>query len=259
MRNFLLTLTIISFASLVVALSSSAHEEGQVVVNEIKPSLKEVVASKAAEVRTKAEAIKASASAKVAELKEKRASSSSELKKKIQENTENLRLQREAKKEELKLQFKSKREQFQQKLETIKDDRKKVVVSRLDTTMAAMNKRVTDHHTNVLERLISILDKLNNRVTKAESNGVDVSSVEDAISVARTQISNAQNVVATQSGKQYIISIEDESNLGQAVSTTKQLLMSDLKESREAVASARSAVEAALKSLSSLKGVDDVE
>ncbi|OGY28408.1 MAG: hypothetical protein A3A61_02810 [Candidatus Woykebacteria bacterium RIFCSPLOWO2_01_FULL_43_14] len=258
MKNALFILPIF-ISSLLISTSIFAHEEGQVSIGEIKPSVREVVASKVADVKTKVAEVKASASAKIQELQERKASGSADLKLRIKEATEDFRLQREAKKEELKLQFKTKREEFKQKLESIKDERKRLVVERLDNNMAAINKKVTDQQVVVLERLSSILDKLSNRALKAQGNGVEVGSVEEAIKVAQTQISNAQGVVATQAGKQYVITIVSDSNLGQAVSSTKQLLMADLKESRSAVAGARSAVEAALKSLASLKGVDDVE
>jgi len=147
------------------------------------------------------------------------------------------------KREEAKEKFKLKRDEFKAKLEQIKDDRKKVIVERIDTRLATVNKNRTDHMSTVLDKLTSIVDRVSERIATAKANGKDVAGVEAAIATARTAIAAAQAAVSAQAGKEYVITIGEETALKGVVGKTTSQLQSDLQTVHKLVVEAKQAVQ----------------
>src|SRR3989344_4281436 len=83
-------------------------------------------------------------------------------------------------KEEVKHKREEKREVLKERLKTIKDERKKQVVEKIDKSLDALNDRMTKHFLDVLEKLEDILVRISEKADKVESDGFDVSAVDAA-------------------------------------------------------------------------------
>ncbi len=70
-----------------------------------------------------------------------------------------------------------------------------------------LNKVWTDHFTNVLNHLDTVLQKIKTRADKASANSQDVSGVNAAIQAAETTISNARSAVEAQAKKTYTVDL----------------------------------------------------
>jgi hypothetical protein len=148
---------------------------------------------------------------------------------------------RQQTKEELKLEFR-------EKLQELKNERKRKVVEGFDEKISGMNVSWLDKWTRTLDRLSGILDKIESRAERAE---VDIA---DEVVEARTVISRARGVVEAQGEKIYVIEFDDESDLGQGARATIAEVRADYNEVKESVSEAREAVYGALKSLANNLG-----
>ena len=106
-----------------------------------------------------------------------------------------------------------------------------------------------------LERLTEHVNKLEERVSKAKENGVNVTSVETLITTARTDISAAMAIVEEQAAKDYAFTITDEASLGQSIKASYDLLSQDLKKAQESLVKAKEAVVAAYKAAGALEKI----
>lgn len=158
------------------------------------------------------------------------------------ERWEELKANREAKREEVKANIQVRREEVKAKTAAMRDERKKQVVERAQTKIGDINTRRTDHFLNVLERLSTILDKIQSRTEKAKREGKNVSSIEAAIASARTAITTAQSAVNAQKAKTYEITVTDDTTARNDVGAAVKQLESDLRGIQETVKAARDAV-----------------
>lgn len=155
---------------------------------------------------------------------------------------------REAKRKAIE-EMKTSRERFREKVRTLSDERKRGVIENIDETISKHNEKWVEHWNGVLSRLTEILAKIENKANELASLGKDVSEVVTAITEAKAAISAAQAAVTAQAGKSYVITIEDEENLGENVSETVGEFKEDVKEVFERVKDAREAVTEAYKKL----------
>lgn len=154
---------------------------------------------------------------------------------------------------------KANREQFKAQLAAIKDAKKKQILSLLDTKIAAVNKRRTTHMTNALTRLQQILDKITERAATAKTQGMNTTAVDQAVATAETAMTTAQTAVTTQTGKDYVISVPDETRAKAAVGQTIDSLHTDLRTTRQSVLAAKQAVLGAAIALAKLTPLTTVE
>lgn len=139
----------------------------------------------------------------------------------------------------------AKRVDLRQRLQAIRDERKKKSVERIDAQMDALNARWTDHFSNVLDHLETIVVKIEERVAQAETRGRDVSAAKTAIADAKTAIAASRTTVVTQAGKTYGITVTTEDALRAEVGKARKALHNDLAAARDMVKGAREAVHAA--------------
>lgn len=139
--------------------------------------------------------------------------------------------------------------EFRQRLQEIKDEKKRKGVETIDENIAKNNEKWTNHLTDVLNRLSAILEKIKIKTDEAENQGKDVTEVRDAIIKAQESIADAQLAVEAQREEAYTIIIGSEENLGQSVSTTVKSFKTNIKSVFEKVKAARQAVRDVLKSL----------
>lgn len=172
---------------------------------------------------------------------------------KQKEMLENLKTTRQALREEHLATLQQKREEFKQKLTEIKNERKKLLVEKIDARIQQINTNRTTTMKKTLDRLTTILDRV---ATKAGTLEKDPSA-QATLTTAREKIAEAENSVASQAAKQYVITITDEESLGQAVRTTLSTLKTDLKTTHDAVVSAKNAVVAAIRTIVSAQSNAD--
>ncbi|MBI5153539.1 MAG: hypothetical protein HZA36_03730 [Parcubacteria group bacterium] len=188
------------------------------------------------------------------------------LQEKINEQKENAQQGREAIKQRMQAAqeaAKTKREattkKLKAKLTSIKDERKKETVERLDARFTEINEKFTLHLGESLDRLEDLLQKVSSRADKAAANGRDVALVRTTIETAKTEITKARTAAETQLTKTYPIAVTNEAQLKSAVATTRTSLNKDLKTLKETVQKAHKAVVDATKMLKNIPQVDELK
>lgn len=166
-----------------------------------------------------------------------------------------LEAEREARREkigEIREIFKDQRAAYKEKLKAIKDVKKKKLTEKIDNRMATVNKNQTARMIKALEKLSEHITKIEERVTKAKTAGVDTSAVEALIETAKTSISTALAAVEEQAAKDYVFEISDETNLGQSIKASYDELSQDLKTVQQLLKDAKDAVVAVYKEAAGL-------
>lgn len=148
----------------------------------------------------------------------------------------------------------SARDRFASKLSTIRDEKKKAIVQKMDQLISQLNARRTAIMLRHLEKIEEILGRVEMRTDTLAAEGKDVTTVRTAITKARDAIAAARTKVNAQSTKSYTINITTEANLGSAVSTARLALGRDLQAAHQSVVTARKAVRDVLVALSKVVG-----
>ncbi|GEM_PF-5635545 len=129
----------------------------------------------------------------------------------------------------------TRREEFKQKMQTIRDERKKKIVERADAKIAEINKRRTDAMTRHLDKMSEIL-------AKVKARGGDTTAAEAAVAEARS-------AVVAQAAKIYTITITTENKLKINVGETMKALKADLQAVHQKIVDARKATADAIRSV----------
>jgi hypothetical protein len=140
------------------------------------------------------------------------------------------------------------------KLAKIKDVAKRTIVERIDSNVADLNKRMTDHFANVLDQIQKVLARVTTKTDKVQADGKDVTMVRAKITAAQTAIATARTKVAAQAAKTYTINVTTENGLRGAVQTVRKALHDDLMAAQATVKAAREAVRQAIVTLASVAG-----
>ena len=154
----------------------------------------------------------------------------------------------------LKERIEAKRYELKERLITIKDERKRQVVEKIDKALDALNERMMDHFDNVLDRLDKILIKIRERADRAEESGYDVSTVGSAIETARQAIADARAAIEVQVGKTHTIPVTAEESLRTNVGKARQALHEELSLVFKKIKLAKEAVHDVAKALADLRG-----
>jgi hypothetical protein len=142
------------------------------------------------------------------------------------------------KKTDLKEIIASREAEFRNKLQTIKDEKKKALTEKIDIKLKGINTRYTDRFTQVLGNLQTILDKMSGDLDKNASNM--------AINAARLMVEN-------QATKIYTINITGDETLKGNVGTTTSQLRQDLVSTYKAVIDAKQTVQTLMKNVVNTK------
>lgn len=130
---------------------------------------------------------------------------------------------------ELKEIIASKQAEFKEKLKIIRDEKKKLIVTNINTKLAELNTKHTDRYIKVLENLQKILDAI--------TNDADKVNAQQAIETAKT-------AVEAQATKIYSVTITTEETLRINVGQTISQLNKDLSTTYKTVITAKQAVQA---------------
>ena len=175
----------------------------------------------------------------------------------IMEMRDDFKTRMDAEKAELQGEIQDKREALRAQLQKVKDERKREVVERIDVRLDALNDRMLDHFSNVLDRLEDVLERIASRADKAEGRGLDVSTVRTAITDALSSITSARSAVQVQAGNTCIVTVTTENNLRVDVGKARKCLHDNLTVVREAVKAAKEAVRRAATTLAQIPRVDE--
>lgn len=163
------------------------------------------------------------------------------------------------KRQEAHDRFKKAREQFKERLASITAEKKRIVVERIDTKMTSMNTRRTDHMADVLDKLSGVLARIENKAASASAAGIDTSIVDDAIQAAHDAIAAARAAVTAQAGKDYVITLGDETGIRNAVGQTVSGLQKDLRDTHKLIVDAKQVVMKAAKELAKTVGRNKIK
>ncbi len=146
---------------------------------------------------------------------------------------------------------------FRARLQQIKDAQKRKIVEHIVGQLEALNKRLTDHYLNVLDKLSGVLNRIRSRADKVAADGFNVLNVQTAISDAERALNDARTAVITQAGKSYDPTVLVEAKLKDNVKSVRQAVRDDLNTVLDAVKAARSAVQKAAVTLAQIPKVDE--
>lgn len=190
----------------------------------------------------------ATESATTTQMQEKALEKTATIRKNVAQKKQTIRENQAAYKKEMR----QKREQFLAKLQTLKDERKKIILDRIDDKISTKNTNITNRWNTVLDNLASIVNRIGDKAKKAKANGQDTTQVDTAVTTALSLISAAQTAVDAQAANEYVITIDSETTLGLAASSAMTLFHQDLRSTHTAVKSAREGVRTAAKELAKL-------
>lgn len=156
--------------------------------------------------------------------------------------------------------FKDRKMELQEKLKVVRDEKKKVMVERIDERISAMNKNHTKRLLTVLEKLEAILNKISDRAQKLKEipAGLNTTAVDSAIASAKTAINAAKEVIVTQSAKTYSVEITSEAKLKANVGAVVSMFRKDLRDAHKAVIDAKQSVQKAERELALIRGEERV-
>lgn len=146
------------------------------------------------------------------------------------------------------------RAEFKEKMSELKDERKKNIIEKLDTRFAAVNKKATDHFTQVLDRMSAVLAKIKTKAVEAKAAGRrDTATLDADIVIAENLISSAKFEITQQADKEYVITLSTEDKLRMDVGKTASSLHADLRDVHKTVIEAKQAVMKAASDLAQLQ------
>lgn len=132
---------------------------------------------------------------------------------------------------------------LKEKLQKFRDQKKAEVAERVNTNLNKINQKQTGQMQDYLDRMSSLLDKLEARVNQASPD-------------ARTAIASASSAVSVQAEKDYTLQITTESRVRADAQETRDTLHKDLQAARAQVVDAKQAVANAIRAAKSGKVVE---
>jgi hypothetical protein len=156
----------------------------------------------------------------------------------------------------LKQTIREKRGKLSERLERIKDEKKRQRVSRVDREVDALNARVMRSLTIAIDRLEHIADRIAERMEKVRANSVDVTDLERSLAATGSAIAAARSAVREQSGRTYEILVSDEATLRGDVQRVRRSLHADVSAAREQLRAAHDAIQRTVEQLKLIPNVN---
>lgn len=178
-----------------------------------------------------------------------------EFEKKLEAQKEAFKQSMQQKKEELSEKREALQGDLRTRLDSLKDEKKKDLVLRINEQLARVHDRVLDNLTKSLASIEDVLKRVSVRADVLQGQGRDVSAVRSTIVTAQTAIEKARAAIQEQSGKTYVITFDSENALKNVVGKIRSQMERDLKVVRDFVHKAREAVRASVQALHAVGGV----
>ena len=171
------------------------------------------------------------------------AAKKAEIKQKIETKMETIQEKLEAK----KAQIATREAALKAKLESFKDQKKATIAARVSENLNKINDKQTEQMLKHLDKMTSILDKLEARVDQGRPDIKDPAKARLAIASASATVASASAAVNDQSAKDYTLQVSSEGKVKDDAKTARNRLFTDLKKVRQMVIDAKQAVAAAIR------------
>lgn len=139
------------------------------------------------------------------------------------------------------------------KLQTFRDKNKASIAARVNDNLAKVNMNRTEAMNRHIDKLLSILSRLETRVDGVTDK--DTTNANDAIADAKVAIDSAKQAVASQSAKDYTVTVTSETKIKTDVMAQREMLHTDLKAVHQLIVVARQALAKAISETAQLGGI----
>ena len=174
-------------------------------------------------------------------------------KEKIQQRIETRKENVTTRIESMKEKMASREAAMKDKLEAFKDKKKAAIAERINTNLNMINKNQTNQMLNALNKMTTLLDKLEARINNNTPDIKDPNLAKTTISDARAAIASASAAVSAQAQKDYTITVTAENRIRLDAKGARTNLHTDLLAARKMVISAKQAVSNAVRAAKSGK------
>lgn len=175
----------------------------------------------------------------------------------VKEKREAFKVDLEAKKVEVKAKVDEMRAKFKESLAKVKDENKQTIAINISDTLASLNVKLTTELSLKVDQIENVLVSIQSRITKAEGNGVDVTTAKAQVEKAKIAIDSARTAITTQSGKTYETTITSEATLKAQMKTLRDSFKKDIKVANDAVKQAHIAVKTIATTLVKIPKIDE--
>lgn len=148
----------------------------------------------------------------------------------------------------------TKRAEFKERWAAIRDKNKQIVLERIDAQMNKVNENLTNMWQRLIDRMQELAGKLQTRIDALTADGKDTAAAQAALNEADAALTTAENAVAAQAEKDYVIEFADENGLRVGATTAKTALRADLKAVHDLVKAARQQLHEALVAAKEIAG-----
>lgn len=177
----------------------------------------------------------------------------------IKERREEFKTELENKREEIKTRLSEMKSNFKEDLKKIKDENKKISAEKIVDIIQSLNTKLTNNLADKVDQIENVLVGIESRIDKAESRGLDVSSVKTEVEKAKTAIASARDAISAQSSKVYEVNITDEATLRAEMKGLRDIFTTDIKTVREKVKLAHTAVRDTATTLAKIPKIDEID
>lgn len=133
------------------------------------------------------------------------------------------------------------------KLDAFRDKKKATAAARISENLNRINDKQTEQMLKHLDKMTSILNRLEDRVNRSTPDIKDATLAQIAIADAKAAIATASSAVKDQSEKDYTVEVSSESKVRADFKKVRDMLHADLKSIRESVIKAKQAVANAIR------------
>lgn len=140
------------------------------------------------------------------------------------------------------LEMKRMRENLENKLDDLKDERKKELVLKIDDKIASISSKRVAMMLHSLDQMSEVLKKIEEKATALKQGGVDTTTVDSAITNANKALKDAYTIVKAQAEKTYSLQVSDPNSVKTDVGSTVRQMESDLRTAHKAVMNAKQAI-----------------
>jgi hypothetical protein len=117
---------------------------------------------------------------------------------------------------------------LEHKISELKDEGKQKIAKNLTSQINRANNLRTGRYLSLLDRLASIVDKIETRSKTAEAQGKDISNITSEIAAIRVKLHDAVDKVTTQQNKTYTVNTSSDKPLATDFRTLHKQMKSDL-------------------------------
>lgn len=175
----------------------------------------------------------------------------------VKNKREEFKTELTASKEQVTLKIAEMKTNFKESLSKIKDENKKISAEKIVSIIQDLNTKSTDNLSNKIDQIENVLVSIESRISKAESNGLDVTLVKGEVEKAKTAIKDARDSVSAQSKKVYTTNVTDETTLKAEMKKLRDTFSTDIKAVHEKVKQAHVAVRITATTLAKIPKIDE--